>query len=97
MNKIALFIASLSISVFATAAEHQSDENEAADEKCPQLQASTIFVPEKGKKGSAEKINEAHKNAEAQGWNFNSLVLYTEDSDLEGFYVTYTRPHPCID
>ena len=38
---------------------------------------------------------ESHKNADSQGWNFDEMSLYTENGDLQGFYVTYTRPHPC--
>ena len=66
--------------------------------KCPALEASTIFVKAKTgsrKTGSAKKISEAHKTAESQGWNFNNLEIYIEDGDQQGFFITYTRQHPC--
>lgn len=65
---------------------------------CPELQASTIFVPDKSgsrQKGSAKKLTETHRTAEAQGWEFSDLEIYIEDGDLQGFFVTYIRPHPC--
>lgn len=79
----------------AVAQEDGPDAATSGPEKCARLQASTVFVKEKGKKGSAGKITEAHKNAESQGWDFDEMSLYIEDGDLKGFYVTYTRPHPC--
>ena len=95
MNKLTTSIVLASLAMSVSAAEQGTDSDDADEQNCPRIQASTLFVPEKGRKGSAEKLTESHKNAEAQGWNFSDLVLYTENSDLEGFYVTYTRPHPC--
>ena len=89
----ALLFAFVSNTAFAK--DSDSDTDTAAPAKCPQLQASTVFVTDKGQKGSAEKLTASHKNAESQGWNFDEMSLYTEDGDLKGFYVTYTRPHPC--
>jgi len=65
---------------------------------CPALQASTIFVSDRTgsrKKGSAKKIIETHKSSESQGWDFKDLEIYIEDGDLQGFFITYTRTHPC--
>ena len=95
MTKLSTFIALAFLAASASAAEENSDSGNTGEEKCPRIQASTVFVAEKGRKGSAEELTDSHKNAEAQGWDFSSLVLYTENNDLEGFYVTYTRPHPC--
>jgi len=88
-----MFLTLLCTSTFAK--EKESDSDAPAIEKCPALQASTVFVSDKGQKGSAEKLTQSHKNAESQGWNFSHMSLYIEDGDLQGFYVTYTRPHPC--
>ncbi len=96
MNKLALSVLlCVLISNIAFAKKNDPDEATSAPVKCPQLQASTVFVSDKGQKGSAGKLTESHKNAETQGWNFDEMSLYTENGDLKGFYVTYTRPHPC--
>jgi len=96
MNKLALSVLlCVLISNIAFAKKNDSDEATSAPVKCPQLQASTVFVSDKGQKGSAGKLTESHKNAESQGWNFDEMSLYTENGDLKGFYVTYTRTHPC--
>ncbi len=83
--------------IFASASAFAQEKNP-GPAKCPALVASTIFVKDKTgsrKKGSAKKISETHKTAESQGWNFNDLEIYIEDGDLQGFFITYTRQHPC--
>ena len=85
------------LAIFVSSAANAKEEKE-VPAKCPALQASTIFVSDKTgsrKKGSAERISDTHKTAEAQGWNFKDLEIYIEDGDLQGFFITYTRPHPC--
>ena len=66
--------------------------------QCGELQAYTVFLKDKAgnrQKGSAELISEQHKLAEKAGWNFDELAIYIEDGDLQGFFITYSRPHPC--
>jgi len=56
-------------------------------------------VPDKSgshPKGSARKLSETHRTAQEQGWDFKDLEVYIEDGDLQGFFVTYVRPHPSI-
>jgi hypothetical protein len=51
----------------------------------------TLFV-EKGSASSVLKaINALHAKMEAQGWRYQDMSVYTEDGDLEGVFVTYTR------
>jgi hypothetical protein len=89
-------LAFLSATVYA-----QDDDDDASSpgpKRCPRLQASTVFVPDKSgsrQKGSAERLSETHRTAQDQGWDFEDLEVYIEDGDLQGFFVTYTRPHPC--
>lgn len=96
-----LFFSALLFAFVSNIALAQHDDADAATpgpEKCARLQASTVFVPDKKfnrKKGSAGKITESHKNAESQGWNFDEMSIYIEDGDLQGFFITYTRTHPC--
>ncbi len=96
-----LFISMLVLAFASNVAFAQEDDTDAATpgpEKCARLQASTVFVPDKGgsrTKGSADNLTESHRNAEKQGWDFEALSVYIEDGDLQGFFVTYTRPHPC--
>jgi hypothetical protein len=87
------------LTIFMSASVH-AEEEKAKPAKCPAIQASTIFVSDKTgsrKKGSAERISETHKTAESQGWDFDDLEIYIEDGDLQGFFITYTRTHPCND
>lgn len=99
MRKIVL--CSLPFLFFSLPALSQDDDADASTPgpaRCPGLQASTIFVPDKSfsrQEGSAERISETHDKAEAQGWDFNDMEIYIEDGDLQGFFITYTRPHPC--
>ncbi len=75
-----------------------AEEEKTTPTICPALQASTIFVSDKRvsrKKGSAKRISDTHKSSESQGWDFKDLEIYIEDGDLQGFFITYTRTHPC--
>lgn len=98
MRKIIISAISLLLLNSVAVAKEDDDASTPGTDRCPKLQASTIFVPDKSgsrKKGSAKKISETHDVAEAQGWNFHELAVYIEDGDLQGFFVTYTREHPC--
>jgi hypothetical protein len=41
--------------------------------------------------GAARRLNDKHVEMAAKGYKFSSLVSYTENGDLVGFFVTYTR------
>jgi hypothetical protein len=87
--------------VLATFSSHAlaADKDRAeAKGDCSRILAKTIFVPDKtGARhdGTAKRLSEAHKNAQEEGWDFADLDVYTENGDLQGFFVTYTRPNPC--
>ena len=90
-----LFFAFISNMAFA---RDDADAATPGPSKCARIQASTVFVPDRKfnrKKGSAGKISDSHKNAESQGWSFDEMSVYIEDGDLQGFFITYTRIHPC--
>ena len=99
MNK--LLITLLALPLVAVNAYAQNDDDDASTpgpKRCPRTQASTVFIPDKGssrQKGSAERLSETHRTAQDQGWDFDDLEIYIEDGDLQGFFVTYTRAHPC--
>jgi hypothetical protein len=40
-------------------------------------------------------MTEKHAEMALSGWRFAGMVIYTENGDLEGFYVSYTRPAAC--
>jgi len=95
------FLLIMSLALTANVSFAQKDDADASTpgpKKCPKLQASTVFIPDKTgsrQKGSAKKLSDTHKVAESQGWNFDEMSIYIEDGDLQGFFVTYTREHPC--
>jgi len=93
----ALLITALAVPP-ALAQDDDDDASTPGPVRCPETQASTIFVPDKSgsrQKGSAKKLSETHRTAQEQGWDFKDLEIYIEDGDLQGFFVTYVRPHPC--
>ena len=99
MHKMLIgLIAAFLVSHSAVAQEDDDAAATEGPERCARIQASTVFVPDKAgsrQKGSASSLTESHRNAEKQGWNFDDLEIYIEDGDLQGFFVTYTREHPC--
>ncbi len=61
-------------------------------------QAITIFHDVSGfgrRNRAAERMTEKHDEMALEGWRYAGMVIYTENGDLEGFYVSYTRPAPC--
>ncbi len=93
INKLitAVFLLTFCVATFA-----QTENNPPA--RCPATETSTVFVADKTgsrQKGSAKKISGAHDDAESRGWDFKDLEIYIEDGDLQGFFITYTRPHSC--
>lgn len=61
-------------------------------------ESRTVFqdVSRFGRKNSAAKnMTELHGEQAREGWVFADLEPYTENGDLEGFFITYSRAAPC--
>ena len=61
-------------------------------------QAITVFHDVSGfgrRNRAAEKMTERHNEMALSGWRYAGMEIYTENGDLEGFYLSYTRPAPC--
>ena len=43
----------------------------------------------------AANVTERHAEMAASGGRFVDLEVYTENNDIEGFFLTYERPAPC--
>jgi hypothetical protein len=101
MNRYFIGLLALFLSVPPALAQQDDDDaSTPGPKRCPETQASTVFVPDKSgsrQKGSAKRLSETHRTAQDQGWDFSDLEIYIEDGDLQGFFVTYVRPHPCND
>lgn len=94
----------LSILIFMSASQltfAQGDDSDASTkgpDQCARLEAHTVFVADKSigrHRGTASRLTESHRDAASRGWDFDQLSPYVENGDLQGFFVTYTRPHPC--
>ena len=54
----------------------------------------TVFVKARfarKKKGAARALTESHAKYQQAGYRYEDMVIYTENGDLEGFFVTYTK------
>ena len=63
-------------------------------------EAITVFqdVSFGGRKDRAAKnITKKHAGMAKDGWRFSDMEIYTENSDLEGFFLSYTRAVACSD
>lgn len=61
-------------------------------------QAITIFHDVSGfgrRDRAAERMTEKHAEMALSGWRFAGMQIYTENGDLEGFYISYTRAATC--
>ena len=47
------------------------------------------------KKNAAENMTKKHDEYTQNGWKFMDMETYIENSDLEGFFLTYSRDIPC--
>jgi len=61
------------------------------DEAATQAKVTTVFVDGHGQSSFADKVNKTHAEMAAKGWKFASLDVYTENGDMQGAFVTYTR------
>lgn len=65
----------------------------------PQCQeAITVFQDVSGlgrKDRAAKKVTQKHQEMAWEGWQFVDMEVYTENGDLEGFYLSYIRDISC--
>lgn len=47
------------------------------------------------KNNAAENMNKKHDEYTKNGWKFVDMETYIENSDLEGFFLTYSREVAC--
>jgi hypothetical protein len=60
----------------------------------PGKEGKTVFVDISGlgrKDHAANKITELHQKMAKEGFTVIGVTPYTENGDLEGFFVTYTK------
>jgi hypothetical protein len=91
MKKLLLVLALLAASPACPAASLEKVATEAQATNQP---AVTVWVASTWgfrTEGSATKLNEAHRIFAAHGYEVVSVEPYIENSDLEGFFVTYRR------
>jgi trehalose-6-phosphate synthase len=56
-----------------------------------QYAAKTVWVDGSGQSSMADKASKKHAEMAKDGWKFQSLDVYTEDGDMKGLFVTYSR------
>lgn len=61
------------------------------DDATAQAKITTVFIDGQGQSSYADKVNKTHAAMAAKGWKFADLAVYTEDGDMKGAFVTYTR------
>ena len=47
------------------------------------------------KKNAAQNMSKKHDEYTKNGWKFMDMETYIENSDLEGFFLTYSREIAC--
>ena len=69
----------------------KTNENSAA---APERGGKTVFVGVSviGKKDrAAKRMTKLHEKYAKEGWTVADVAVYTENGDLEGFFVTYVK------
>jgi len=85
-NAIVTTVAVVMLALFSGPVFAADKEDAAA-----QAKITTVFIDGKGQSSHADKINKMHAAMTAKGWKFADLAVYTEDGDMKGTFVTYTR------
>lgn len=78
----------------AGAAIARDYDKQAAEAAGAQLDAVTVFIDADwgGREdGAAREITRAHKAFQMRGYRLLGVETYTENGDLEGFFVSYVR------
>ncbi|HZX76506.1 hypothetical protein [Lysobacter sp.] len=86
--------AALLLPTLAMAASQSYYDKKAAAAASAGQQTISIYVDvDLGarKSGSADELNQSHRAFNASGYDVVSVVGYTENGDLQGFFVTYVR------
>lgn len=96
MRKIftAALAAALLVPALAVAASQSFYDKKAAEAAGGGQRTISLYVDvDLGarKSGSATELNQAHRAFNANGFDVVSVVGYTENGDLQGFFVTYVR------
>ena len=77
--------------------DEQIGDEQIAEEQVEEPQSgSSITVYVKARftrrtKGAAKSLTKSHREYEEMGYRFAALAPYTENGDLQGFFVTYTK------
>ncbi len=90
----ALLAGALLVPSLALAASQSYYDKKAAEAASTGQQTVSIYVDvDLGarKAGSAGELNQSHRAFNASGYQVASVVGYTENGDLQGFFVTYVR------
>jgi hypothetical protein len=89
MKKLLLVLALLVGSPAAFAADLEAIATQAQASRQPAVTEWISSTWGFRKQGAAKELNEAHRVFGAHGYEVVSVESYVENSDLEGFFVTY--------
>lgn len=84
---------------FNATAQEPEDNAPAAEPAQNCSEAITVFQDVSGmgrKDRAAKNMSQKHRKMAETGWRFADMEVYTENGDLEGFYLTYKREAPCL-
>ncbi|NIP18131.1 MAG: hypothetical protein GWM87_08215 [Xanthomonadales bacterium] len=97
MNKtLPILILALAFSGPLVAGESSENEQPAPATDCEE--AVTVFQDVSGtgrKDRAAANMTKRHASMAEDGWRFDDMEIYTENGDLEGFFLTYVRAVAC--
>ena len=91
-----IIIATILVATLLIANSIIADEHDESAGCVKSTEALTVFqdvAMMNRRKGAGKNLTELHQKHEAQGWTFEDLEIYTENGDLEGFFVTYSRTY----
>ena len=98
MKYLLVFVLTLSLNATALFAQETEVSETTPKPGMDCEQALTVFQDVSGlgrKDRAAKHMTERHAEMAKDGWRFLDLHIYTENGDLEGFFLSYKRAIAC--
>jgi len=83
--------ATLAVAALAVAGAATLAVRPAVSQTTPTAATQTVWLAGKGKADFADRMNRMHAEMSAKGFRFVDTILYIEDGDMQGVFITYAR------
>lgn len=95
MKRVLLGITAIAAFISVYASEPEPRQAETGCEESVTIFQDVSMIGRKNR--LASNITDRHREMNAKGWHFVDMEIYVENADIEGAFLSYSRPVPCTD